>query len=52
MTSKNSSGLKSPAARGHLGGIKGGPARAKKLSPEKREEIARIGGNAKAAKGK
>ncbi len=26
---------------GHLGGIKGGPARAKKLSPEQRSQIAR-----------
>ena len=32
-----------PAAveRGHLGGIKGGKARAEKLSPERRSEIAR-----------
>jgi hypothetical protein len=32
-----------PAAveRGHLGGIKGGKARAERLSPERRREIAR-----------
>jgi hypothetical protein len=35
--------LKNPAAvaLGTLGGKKGGPARAKKLSPERRQEIAR-----------
>jgi hypothetical protein len=35
--------LKSPAAvaLGTLGGKKGGPARAKKLSPERRQEMAR-----------
>ena len=27
---------------GRLGGLKGGPARAKKLSPERRSEIARM----------
>jgi hypothetical protein len=34
---------KNPAAvaLGHLGGLKGGPARAKKLSSKKRKEIAR-----------
>jgi hypothetical protein len=34
---------KNPAAvaLGHLGGIKGGKARAKKLSPEQRREIAK-----------
>jgi hypothetical protein len=34
---------KNPAAvaLGHLGGLKGGPARAKKLSAKKRKEIAR-----------
>jgi len=33
---------KNPAAvaLGHLGGLKGGPARAKRLSPKKRKEIA------------
>jgi hypothetical protein len=34
---------KNPAAveLGRLGGLKGGPARAEKLSPERRKEIAR-----------
>lgn len=32
---------KAAAALGRLGGKKGGPARAKKLSPERRSEIAR-----------
>ncbi len=34
---------KNPAAveLGRLGGLKGGPARAKKLSPERRKEIAK-----------
>lgn len=38
------SGEKNPAAvaLGRLGGLKGGKARAAKLSPEKRREIARI----------
>ena len=30
-----------PVALGRLGGLKGGKARAEKLSPEKRKEIAR-----------
>lgn len=40
---KEFSPLKNPAAvaLGKLGGKKGGPARAKKLSPERRQEIAR-----------
>jgi len=38
------------AELGSLGGKKGGPARAKKLTPEQRSEIARLGGLAKAAK--
>ena len=35
--------IKNPAAvaLGRLGGLKGGPARAKKLTPEQRKEIAR-----------
>jgi len=33
-------------AIGRLGGLKGGPARAKKLSPERRKEIAAMGGRA------
>ena len=37
---------KNPAAveLGRLGGLKGGKARAKKLTPERRSEIARKGG--------
>jgi N-acetylmuramic acid 6-phosphate (MurNAc-6-P) etherase len=30
-----------PVALGHLGGLKGGKARAQKLTPEQRKEIAR-----------
>jgi len=42
LTTKPSKG-KNPAAvaLGRLGGLKGGPARAKKLSTKKRKEIAR-----------
>lgn len=42
-------GNKNPAAvaLGHLGGLKGGNARAKKLSPERRKEIAKIAANAR-----
>lgn len=32
---------------GHLGGLKGGRARAQALSPERRKEIARMGGLAR-----
>jgi hypothetical protein len=32
---------------GRKGGLKGGKARAKKLSPEERSKIARMGGNAR-----
>lgn len=32
---------------GHYGGLKGGPARAKKLSPRRRREIARKGARAR-----
>jgi hypothetical protein len=32
---------------GRLGGLRGGPARAQKLSPERRREIARLGGIAR-----
>ncbi len=41
--------LKNPAAvaLGKLGGLKGGKARAQKLSPERRSEIARLGGKAR-----
>lgn len=35
-------------ALGHLGGIKGGPARAKALSKSQRSKIAAMGGKAKA----
>ena len=45
---------KLPAAveLGHRGGLKGGPARAAKLSRIEREKIARLGGKAKAEKRK
>ena len=32
---------------GRLGGLKGGPARAAKLTPERKREIARLGGVAR-----
>lgn len=35
---------------GKAGGLKGGPARAAALSPERRSEIARMGALARAAK--
>ena len=35
------------AALGRLGGLKGGPARAKKLSPKKRRQIAKKAANAR-----
>lgn len=35
------------AALGHLGGLKGGPARAAKLSPRRRREIARLAARAR-----
>jgi hypothetical protein len=40
---------KNPAAvaLGRLGGLKGGKARAEKLTPEQRKEIARIAANAR-----
>ncbi len=34
--------------KGHLGGMRGGPARARSLSPERRSEIARLGAVARA----
>lgn len=37
--------------RGRAGGLKGGKARAKKLSPRKRSEIARIAARARWRKG-
>jgi len=36
-----------PVALGHLGGLKGGKARAEKLTPEQRKEIARVAANAR-----
>jgi hypothetical protein len=36
-----------PVALGRLGGLKGGKARAKKLTPERRREIARIAASAR-----
>ena len=44
---------KNPAAvaLGHLGGKKGGPARAKKLTPEQRKEIAQKAAMARWGKG-
>jgi hypothetical protein len=41
---------KAAQALGKLGGLKGGKARAKKLSPEQRSAIARQGGLARWAK--
>lgn len=42
-SNKNATKQKNPAAvaLGRLGGLKGGPARAKKLSPQRRSELAR-----------
>jgi Spy/CpxP family protein refolding chaperone len=47
---KKSSGPKSKEAQdlGKKGGTSGGPARAKKLTPEQRQAIAKQGGKAKA----
>jgi len=41
--------VKNPAAvaLGKLGGVRGGPARAKKLGKLKREQIAKMGGEAR-----
>lgn len=39
----------SAVALGRLGGLKGGKARAAKLTPERRQEIARMGGFKKKA---
>jgi hypothetical protein len=38
---------KKPPSRGRLGGLKGGTARAKKLTSKQRVEIARIAANAR-----
>ena len=48
MTNKNLS--EAARALGRRGGLKGGPARAKKLSAERRSEIARKAGLARAKK--
>ena len=48
---KKTAGKSIDAVRlGHLGGKKGGPARAKKLTAGERSAIAKKGGKAKAAK--
>jgi len=48
---KKSTGKSIDAVKlGHLGGKKGGPARAKKLTAGERSAIAKKGGKAKAAK--
>jgi len=50
-TDQSSKKEKNPAvALGRLGGLKGGKARAKKLSPEKRQAIARKAAKARWAK--
>jgi len=36
-----------PVALGHLGGLKGGKARAEKLTPERRGEIAKLAASAR-----
>ena len=47
MVKKSSSGRNQNAvALGKLGGKKGGPARARKLSPERRKQIASMGAKA------
>lgn len=43
MAAKN----KHAVALGGLGGKKGGPARARKLSPQHRSDIAKLGGKAR-----
>jgi general stress protein YciG len=44
MASKKTKKNPAAVALGRLGGLKGGKARAKKLTPEQRSEIARQGG--------
>lgn len=39
--------LSNAGARGQTGGIKGGPARAKKLTPEQRTHIAKVAASAR-----
>jgi hypothetical protein len=48
-TPKPEEGVKNPAAvaLGRLGGMKGGKARAEKLTPEQRKEIAKIAASAR-----
>jgi hypothetical protein len=43
-TSKGKKKNPAAVALGRLGGLKGGKARAQKLTPEQRSEIARLGG--------
>ena len=51
MADKKESDLHDAAVKlGHEGGVAGGPARARSLTQAEREEIARLGGKAKAAK--
>lgn len=52
MAKKKSGKNQHAVALGKLGGKKGGPARAKKLSPAKRKEIASKGAKAKNKKSK
>lgn len=49
LTTEQPTKEKNPAAvaLGRLGGLKGGKARAKKLSPERRKEIAKIAAQAR-----
>jgi len=50
---KTVGGLHSAAVKlGHAGGEKGGPARAAALSANRRTQIAKMGGEARAKKGK
>jgi hypothetical protein len=44
---KVSDAKKDPSARGRAGGLKGGKARAKKLTPEEKADIARIAAEAR-----
>lgn len=53
MAKKKAGGLTQAAKTlGHKGGLKGGPARAKVLTPGERSKIAAKGGKAKAGKNK
>lgn len=46
---KKDNHVKNPnaVALGHLGGVRGGPARSKKLGKLRREQIAKLGGEAR-----